>query len=273
MCGLAGFIGKSKQPYVSFELFSNLFVNTQVRGVDAAGIYAVDSKNNITFLKDGVPSEVLINYDDYIDLQNKDINLLLGHCRQTSIGVGGSEENINNHPFVSDNNNIAVIHNGRIDQEEYNKLAKVYNPTGKCDSEVILRHVEKNVTKSSENNADLILESLTHFVGLCPASQYAIALGEVKEHDRVLYLLRNVHRSLWFFDLTKQLNQIFFASTDEILFTSLLSVLPKLINIDEIKLYKIEPDCIVKILMKENTLDIFSYKLKLHQKILLDYMR
>jgi hypothetical protein len=38
-------------------------------------------------------------------------------------------------------------------------------------------------------------------------------------------------------------------------------------------LYKIEPDCIVKIVLQENNLNVSSYKLKLHQKILLDYTR
>ena len=76
MCGLAGFIGKSKNPAISFELFTNLFVNTQVRGVDASGIYAIDCENNVITFKDGVPSEVLINYEDYIELNNLDINLL-----------------------------------------------------------------------------------------------------------------------------------------------------------------------------------------------------
>jgi glucosamine 6-phosphate synthetase-like amidotransferase/phosphosugar isomerase protein len=273
MCGLAGFIGKSKQPRTSFELFTSLFVNTQVRGVDASGIYAVDTDNNITTFKDGVPSEVLVNYDEYLNLERMDLNLLFGHCRQTSIGVGGAEDNLNNHPFVSDKKNIAVMHNGRIDQEEYESLSKVYNTVGKCDSEIILRHLENNYNKTSEEDADLILEPLTHFVGLCPASQYALAIGEVKKDDRVLYLLRNVHRSLWYFDLTKQLNQIFFASTDEILFTSLLHIFPKYINIDEIKLYKIEPHCIVKINFSEEKLSVSSYQLKLHQKIILNYLR
>lgn len=273
MCGLAGFIGKSKDPTVSFELFTNLFINTQVRGVDASGIYAVDCENNIITFKDGVPSEVLINYEDYIELNNLDINLLLGHCRQTSAGVGGSEDNLNNHPFVSDCSNLAVIHNGRIDQEEYLKLAKVYNPIGNCDSEVILRHIEKKYCESSEDNADLILEALTHFAGLCPASQYALAVGETTDNDRTLYLLRNVHRSLWYFDLTKQLNQIFFASTDQIIFTSLLNVFPESINIDDVKLYRMEPDCITKIKLSDENLKISSYQLKLHQKIILDYLR
>jgi glucosamine 6-phosphate synthetase-like amidotransferase/phosphosugar isomerase protein len=273
MCGLAGFIGKSKQPHTSFELFTSLFVNTQVRGVDASGIYAVDTENNITTFKDGVPSEVLVNYDEYLNLERMDLNLLFGHCRQTSVGVGGAEDNLNNHPFVSDKKNIAVMHNGRIDQEEYESLSKVYNTVGKCDSEIILRHLENNYNKTSEEDADLILEPLTHFVGLCPASQYALAIGEVKKDDRVLYLLRNVHRSLWYFDLTKQLNQIFFASTDEILFTSLLHIFPKYINIDEIKLYKIEPHCIVKINFSEEKLSVSSYQLKLHQKIILNYLR
>ena len=152
-------------------------------------------------------------------------------------------------------------------------LSKIYNTVGKCDSEIILRHLEKNYDKTSEEDSNLILESLTHFVGLCPASQYALAVGEVKKDDRVLYLLRNVHRSLWYFDLTEQLNQIFFASTDEILFTSLLHIFPKYMSIDKIKLYKIEPHCVVKINLNEMKLSVSSYQLKLHHKIVLNYLR
>jgi len=273
MCGLTGFIGKSNDIDLSYVLFNNLFVNTQIRGVDAAGIFAVDTQNNTTWLRDGVPSEVLINNPKFSSLENVDLNLMLGHCRQTSVGVGGAEDNLNNHPFVSNDKKIALIHNGRIDNDEYLKMKNVYKTDGNCDSEIVLRHIEKNYQDNEKNNTDIILDSLTHFVGLCPLSQYALAVGEINKNDRTLYLLRNVHRSLWYVDLREQLNQIFFVSTDEIFFSAILSSWADYLNVHKLKITKIEPHCIIKINLSDDNLKLSCYQIKLHQKIVLDYVR
>lgn len=273
MCGLIGFIGNSKNPELSFNIFTNLFINTQIRGVDASGIYAVDKLNAKYFMKDGVPSEVLATYDDYIDLYNKNLNIAIGHCRQTSVGVGTSENNFNNHPFINEDLSVSIIHNGRIDPDEYDKMSKVYKTIGNCDSEIILRHIEENYKKNINYDSNNMVELLTHFVGMCPQSHYAIAVAEVNEDDRILYLLRNIHRSLWYVDLTKDLNQIFFASTDEILFTSIYPYMKKYLKPERARFYKVEPSCIVKFSMRQDEIISDSYKLKLHQKILLDYQR
>jgi len=42
MCGLAGFIGESKDKNLSFDIATSLFSFSQTRGIDACGFYACD---------------------------------------------------------------------------------------------------------------------------------------------------------------------------------------------------------------------------------------
>ena len=45
MCGIAGFIGESKNSQASFAILSKLFSKVEIRGVDAAGYWMAETGN------------------------------------------------------------------------------------------------------------------------------------------------------------------------------------------------------------------------------------
>lgn len=210
MCGLAGFIGSSKKPFFSNLLISKLFEKSEKRGIDAAGFWATQSgeKGKIFYYKEPLNSSLFIKNQYWQEILTYNIDLVLVHARGASKGVGAPEFNENNHPFISNDKLTALIHNGRIEDKEYNILKARFKPISECDSEVLLRIYEVN--KSIKDIFDLIQEG-----------HMAVAIGERCSDKRVLWIFRNEYRPLWVVDVKEDLNQIFFVSEPSIWFESI----------------------------------------------------
>jgi len=212
ICGIAGVIGSSKDPELSFEIISNVFRELEVRGVDAAGFWGANEANEITCYKEPIRSSELVRKKVWKDLIPFNPNLLLLHARQASIGE--PRKNVNNHPFTNYDQTLCLIHNGRI--PEFNILKKTFHVTSECDSEVLLRIIEAcEDQKLEELDADIANRTLGigDVFSLINHGHMAVALGEIRFRDRRLWLFRNCHRSLYLIDLQDYLGQTFFCST------------------------------------------------------------
>lgn len=220
MCGILGFIGKSKNHSLSQQLVTVLFQKMQSRGIDASGFYCASDfdKKEVYFFKQPEPSTVFVNNTIYKKLWGYELNLGIFHCRAATQGVGVPADNRNNHPFVSENFQKALIHNGFINKLEYKNLKSIYETNTDCDSEIILRMLEQ------ESNLE---SSLCDFLSSTEKSAYAVAYAEVDENLRSLTLFRNQHRPMVLIDLRDCLGQLFFCSTAEIFFDA-LSEIPEL---------------------------------------------
>lgn len=135
----------------------------------------------------------------------KSANLMICHAREAS--RGDPSDNRNNHPFVSKSMNLGVVHNGRIPEEIYDRIIKDHPTESECDSEVILRMLEK----PRELNLGVLQDAWRALEG----SQMAVAVGERHKDVCRLWLFRNKYRSLWTVSLDS-LGQTFFVSTKEI---------------------------------------------------------
>lgn len=246
MCGLLGFIGTSKDPVKSQELMTALFAKTQERGLDAAGFYCVSDygQNKIYYHKQPGPSTKLIKEKIYQDLWQNKLNLGLFHCRAASSGVGVPAENINNHPFVSQNLRKAVIHNGLIIRNEYNHFKRYYETESDCDSEIILRVLEQ------DDNS--IIDNLSKFITYVPDSHYAVAYSEVEKESRKLFLFRNKQRPLFIANLIDELGQVIFFSTLEIFLDVLDKLIEKNIFINFDKIIELKPNEVYEIYYQKN---------------------
>ncbi len=224
MCGIAGYIGKSKNKDLTFELLTNLFQRLDSRGIDASGYWMSEagSDGSVHTHKQPGKSSEFVNSSIWKNIRNYDFNLALVHARGASKGSGSPLVNKNNHPFVSKKNNIAIVHNGKIDGDEYDSLLKKYEVGSQCDSEILLRIFEQAKHQYSENflkeYVGDILEP-SRMAGIKDIFSYineghmAVAIGEYKNNNsRNLWLFRNEHRPLWIADTRKQLGQIFFFS-------------------------------------------------------------
>lgn len=249
MCGITGFIGKSKDPNLSYELLTKLFEKSETRGIDASGFWATESgcDGGVIYHKEPIRSSRFIKTKFWNELSNFNIDLVIAHARGASKGVGEPFFNENNHPFTSTNKTIALAHNGRIEDDEYYKLKKRYQVSTTCDSEILLRIFESSI---KENNliVEKELEAIKDIFGLVNKGHMAVAVGLRKDSGkRSLFLFRNEYRPLWLSDLRAELGQIFFVSEPSIweeaceeCDNKLLSMCYKLIEINPKEVWQLD---------------------------------
>jgi glucosamine 6-phosphate synthetase-like amidotransferase/phosphosugar isomerase protein len=222
MCGIAGFIGLSKKPKATYEIMTNLFDFLEFRGTDASGIWATEAGKNgkVYYHKEPIKSSQFVQKDFWKKTRRSKLNLLLAHARSTSKGGGHASNNGNNHPFVSLDKRIGMVHNGTIEEATF--LSKKYQCISETDSEVILRIFEKGMEDKLE--LDDIPERISHRLGgikdvwaTITEGAMAVALGEREDDSqRNLFLFRNDQRPLWLADLRVGLGQVFFFSSPDI---------------------------------------------------------
>jgi len=129
MCGIVGYIGNRK----AAPLLINGLSKLEYRGYDSAGIaiYQNDSievnkaKGRLSFLEEKI--------------KQKELNGIMG-IGHTRWATHGEPSDINSHPHVSNSGNIAVVHNGII--ENYIELKEMliekgYKFVSETDTEVI----------------------------------------------------------------------------------------------------------------------------------------
>ena len=158
MCGIMGFVGKSSNEIRTYELATNLLRETRQRGQDATGFYSIDSDGVIDWYKNDVDASQFVHYKSWKH-RCPSAKVLIGHARMSTHGT--EKKDINNHPHVSDDQRLAMVHNGII--STFMGIASKCNLSlqSQCDSEVILRLIEsrpsivsgiRKVFKESQTN-------------------------------------------------------------------------------------------------------------------------
>jgi glucosamine 6-phosphate synthetase-like amidotransferase/phosphosugar isomerase protein len=246
MCGISGYIGQSQYPDLSFKLATNLFRKLESRGTDAAGHYGVEG-DAVYFHKQPLRSSQYIKTDNWQSLREKNCQILVAHARGAS--QGRPEDNRNNHPFLNQDRTVALIHNGRIPENEYGMLAQNYRLESGCDSEIILRIIlginRDDAVKRFPHEEPTIAERLfgiKEVFSLINQGHMATAVAENDKQKR-LWLFRNKHRPLWIADTRDSLGQIWFCSTAEI-WSAVVASMPQLRqvpNFSKHKLYSLSP--------------------------------
>ncbi|MBL7147981.1 MAG: glutamine--fructose-6-phosphate transaminase (isomerizing) [Nanoarchaeota archaeon] len=170
MCGIIGYIGERDLKSILIKGLNSL----EYRGYDSAGISFIENNSLKTFKSVGKVKD--------LDNSLKDIkinsNIGIAHTRWSTTG----EVTLNNaHPHIDCNNQIAVVHNGII--ENYSSLKSFLEKnnhkfTSETDTEIIAHLVEHF---SKENGIE---ESLIKSLKLIEGA-YAIALISNKEPDKI----------------------------------------------------------------------------------------
>ena len=232
ICGIAGYIGKSKNFKVSYELITDLFDHLETRGIDATGIWGVEGNENarVIYHKEPIRSSHFIKKSMWKKVKKFKPDLLLCHARATSPGIGHASTNSNNHPFVSTDKKIGMIHNGRV--SEFDFLKDKYEIKSKTDSEVLLRMYEEGIDynepdswiENVDENVCHRMHGIKEMWSVINHGAMAVAFGErIDEFKRYLFLFHNEHRPLWIADTRDELGQIFFFSSPEIWYKALAS--------------------------------------------------
>ena len=103
MCGIVGYVGKSK----ATPILINGLKNLEYRGYDSAGI-ALVNKNSIEVIKEKGNVSNLENL-----LNNYNLNSTIG-IAHTRWATHGKPSITNSHPHLDNSKNFAIVHNGII---------------------------------------------------------------------------------------------------------------------------------------------------------------
>lgn len=151
MCGIVGMIGQSKEDRwgETHRILSHLLLAAEVRGRDATGFVArVEAlggtgKRPIIVAKDAIPASKFVQRTPvWKSLSRRRCSAVVGHVR---LATHGSPSNpINNHPHTS--GGLSLVHNGVLASHE--ELVDKYclRTVSECDSEVLLRIIERATT-------------------------------------------------------------------------------------------------------------------------------
>ena len=150
MCGIVGYIGNSQ----CFPVLIKGLHRLEYRGYDSAGVAIINEDNQINLYKTRGKVDDLENF-----CQSKDITGCIG-IAHTRWATHGEPNDINAHPHASADGDIAIVHNGTI--ENYNVLKQALAKHGcefksETDTEVLVQLIQY-IKKT--NNCSLI-EAIT----------------------------------------------------------------------------------------------------------------
>ncbi|NBI07763.1 glutamine--fructose-6-phosphate transaminase (isomerizing) [Senegalia massiliensis] len=134
MCGIVGYIGNREASDILVEGLSKL----EYRGYDSAGV-AILNNNNLGLRKYKGRLQIL---KDNLEKQPVKGNTGIGHTRWATHGEPSDK---NSHPHANTSGNIAVVHNGIIENYmEIKEKLKVngYNCVSETDTEVIAHLID-----------------------------------------------------------------------------------------------------------------------------------
>lgn len=162
MCGIVAYIGKQE----AYPILIKGLKRLEYRGYDSAGISLINSGLNVYKCKGKVS-------DLEAFASGKDISgsIGIGHTRWAT---HGEPNDVNAHPHFSGNQNLAIIHNGII--ENYDSLKKELIQRGHqfksdTDTEVLVHLIEDVQSNESLPLAEAVRVALTQVIGA-----YAIAV-------------------------------------------------------------------------------------------------
>ena len=179
MCGIIAILNKKN---VCIEYLINGLKQLQNRGYDSAGICTLsDNLDVIKYASNNIDSIKALEKNKNLI---KDSNIGIAHTRWATHGV---KTDYNSHPHLSNNKEIAVVHNGII--ENYSELKdmlikKNYKFKSETDTEVISNLLEYNLSQTT-NFLDTIKKTISMLSGT-----YGLAILNLKEQNKI-YAVRH----------------------------------------------------------------------------------
>ncbi|MCM1521862.1 MAG: glutamine--fructose-6-phosphate transaminase (isomerizing) [Muribaculaceae bacterium] len=174
MCGIVGYIGSQG----AYDILIQGLKRLEYRGYDSAGVALVDTDGCMTVHKS---HGKVANLEHTAAAGNIKGQLGIAHTRWAT---HGEPNDINAHPHVSQGGEIALVHNGTI--ENYAVLKKVladhgYSFKSDTDTEVLVQLIEYIKLTTSCSLLEAVREALLQVEGA-----YAIAVVEKGDPDTLI---------------------------------------------------------------------------------------
>ena len=174
MCGIVGYIGNRE----AYPILIKGLKRLEYRGYDSAGAALVNQNGELSVYKTKGKVSDLETF-----CQDKDISGSVG-IAHTRWATHGEPSSVNAHPHYSESKNLAIIHNGII--ENYADLKKKLISDGvhfrsDTDTEVIVQLIEYIQTKKNVDLLTAVRLALHQLIGA-----YAIALLDKREKNQII---------------------------------------------------------------------------------------
>lgn len=177
MCGIVAYVGKKEAYPVIIKGLKRL----EYRGYDSAGIALLRNDDINVYKVKGKVAKL----EEFAKDKNLESNIGIGHTRWATHGPPNDE---NAHPHLSGNGNIAIIHNGII--ENYDSLKKELIKRGHTFSSDTDTEVLVHLIEDIQTNEKVDLEAATRMALNEVVGAYAIVLLE-KNNPKRLIAARN----------------------------------------------------------------------------------
>ena len=174
MCGIVAYVGHQEAYPILIEGLKRL----EYRGYDSAGVAMLNANDELNVYKaKGKVSDLEAS------VVGKDISGLIG-IAHTRWATHGEPNQTNAHPHLSNSGNMALIHNGII--ENYMSLRKELEKRGfvfhsSTDTEVLINLIEDVKQREKVDLFEAVRIALNHVVGA-----YAIAILEKGHPDEII---------------------------------------------------------------------------------------
>lgn len=174
MCGIVGYLG-GRNPY---DILIKGLHRLEYRGYDSAGVALETPEGKLNVYKAMGKVDNLENF-----CKDKDLRGVLG-IAHTRWATHGEPCDDNAHPHYSEDGNLALVHNGTIENYKVLKDALVkhgYKFHSETDTEVLVQLIEYIKVKNDCELIDAVREALNQVQGA-----YAIAVIERNNPDQII---------------------------------------------------------------------------------------
>ncbi|MES2588522.1 MAG: glutamine--fructose-6-phosphate transaminase (isomerizing) [Bacteroidota bacterium] len=157
MCGIVAYIGKKE----AYPIIVKGLKRLEYRGYDSAGIALLTEGNLNIYKKQGK----VTNLEEFVVGKNIKGNLGIGHTRWATHGL---PNDINSHPHYSENGDLALIHNGII--ENYGSLreeliSRGYKFRSETDTEVLVHLIDDIIKNEKVELVEAVRQALLSVTG------------------------------------------------------------------------------------------------------------
>ena len=174
MCGIVGYIGKKD----AFPILIKGLRRLEYRGYDSAGVALINTDGELNVYK---AKGKVDNLCEYCSDKNVSGTIGIAHTRWATHGEPSSR---NAHPHYSQSHNLAIIHNGII--ENYADIKEKLKDKGvqfvsDTDTEVLVQLIEYVMLKKKLSLLEAVQVALYQVIGA-----YAIAVLDKRNPDEIV---------------------------------------------------------------------------------------
>ena len=174
MCGIVGYIGKRQAYPILIKGLSRL----EYRGYDSAGVALINDNGNLVIYK---TKGKVADLERAVD--GKDLSGCVG-IAHTRWATHGEPNDVNAHPHFSESGNLALIHNGII--ENFRSLRtelenQGYHFKSETDTEVVIQLIQYIMDSHSISLEEAVPLALNSVIGA-----YAIVIVDKTQPDKMI---------------------------------------------------------------------------------------